>query len=169
MEVFGSGWKDYGNKIKENWEKVIDDEDGTHVELGVKFLKKFNIPQAVLDCVEQHHEDKPFSSIESQLVYVADAISGSRPGARYEDHEGYLQRMTQLEEIASSFDGVKSAFAIQAGREVRVIVKPHQLDDDATTKLASDIRDKIKENVKAFPGQIKVTVIREMRTEAVAK
>ncbi len=149
--------------------KVIDDEDGTHVELGVKFLKKFNIPQAVLDCVEQHHEDKPFSSIESQLVYVADAISGSRPGARYEDHEGYLQRMTQLEEIASSFDGVKSAFAIQAGREVRVIVKPDELDDDATTKLASDIRDKIKENVKAFPGQIKVTVIREMRTEAVAK
>jgi len=149
--------------------KVIDDEDGTHVELGVKFLKKFNIPQAVLDCVEQHHEDKPFSSIESQLVYVADAISGSRPGARYEDHEGYLQRMTQLEEIATSFDGVQEAYAIQAGREVRVIVKPDELDDDASTRLASDISDKIKEDVKAFPGQIKVTVIRESRSEAIVK
>ncbi len=149
--------------------KVINDEDGTHVELGVKFLKKFNIPQAVIDCVEQHHEDKPFSSIESMLVYVSDAISGSRPGARYEDHEGYLQRMTQLEEIANSFDGVDSAFALQAGREVRVIVKPDELNDDAAIKLASDIKDKIKEDVKAFPGQIKVTVIREMRTESIAK
>ena len=149
--------------------KVIDDEDGTHVELGVKFLKKFNIPQAVIDCVEQHHEDKPFSSIESQLVYISDAISGSRPGARYEDHEGYLQRMTQLEEIANSFEGVKEAYAIQAGREVRVIVKPDKLDDDGATKLANDIKDKIKEDVKAFPGQIKVTAIREMRVEAVAK
>lgn len=149
--------------------KVIDDEDGTHVELGVKFLKKFHVPQAVLDCVEQHHEDKPFSSIESMLVYVADAISGSRPGARYDDHEGYLQRMTQLEEIANSFEGVDSAFALQAGREVRVIVKPDRLDDDATVKLANDIKDKIKEDVKAFPGQIKVTAIREMRTESVAK
>lgn len=149
--------------------KVINDEDGTHVELGVKFLKKFHIPQAVLDCVEQHHEDKPFSSIESMLVYTSDAISGSRPGARYEDHEGYLQRMTQLEDIANSFDGVKSAFAIQAGREVRIIVKPDELNDDAAVKLANDVKDKIKEDVKAFPGQIKVTVIREMRTEAVAK
>ena len=148
--------------------KVIDDEEGTHVELGVKFLKKFNIPKAVIDCVEQHHEDKPFSSVESKLVYIADAISGSRPGARYDDHEGYLQRMTQLEVIANSFDGVDSAFAIQAGREVRVIVKPDQIDDDAATKLANDIKNKVKEDVKAFPGQIKITVIRELRTESVA-
>jgi ribonuclease Y len=149
--------------------KVIEDEEGTHVELGVKFLKKFRLPQPIIDCVAEHHEDKPFSSIESMVVYMADAISGSRPGARYEDHEGYLQRMTQLEDIASSFAGVKQAYAIQAGREVRVIVNPEELNDDASTKLASDIRDKIKEDVKAFPGQIKVTVIRESRTEAILK
>ncbi len=149
--------------------KVIDEEEGTHVELGVKFLQKFHIPQAVIDCVQQHHEDKPFSSAESALVYIADAISGSRPGARYEDHEEYLVRMTRLEEIAASFDGVDSAYALQAGREVRVIVNPKEYDDDASVKLANDIRDKIKEEVKAFPGQIKVTVIRETRSEAVAK
>jgi len=149
--------------------KVIDEEEGTHVELGVKFLKKFRIPQAVIDCVAEHHEDKPFSSIDSTLVYISDAISGSRPGARYEDHEEYLTRMTQLEDIATSFEGVDSAYAIQAGREVRVIANPHTIDDNASTKLASDIRDKIKEEVKAFPGQIKVSVIRETRSEAIAK
>lgn len=148
--------------------KVIDEEEGTHVELGVKFLKQFRIPQAVIDCVEQHHEDKPFSSVESMLTYIADAISGSRPGARFDDHEGYLKRMTQLEEIASGFEGVESAYALQAGREVRVIVKPQVLNDDQSVKLASDIKDKIKEQVQNFPGQIKVTVIREMRSEAIA-
>lgn len=149
--------------------KVIEDEEGTHVELGVKFLKKTHIPQAVIDCVAEHHEDKPFSSNASMVVYIADAISGSRPGARYEDHEGYLQRMTQLEEIANSFDGVEEVYAIQAGREVRVIVNPKELDDSSAIKLANDIRDKIKQDVKAFPGQVKVTVIRETRSEAVAK
>lgn len=149
--------------------KVIDDEEGTHVELAVKFLKTHHIPQPVIDCVAEHHEDKPFSSVESMLVYISDAISGSRPGARYADHEGYLKRMTQLEEIAKSFEGVESTFAIQAGREVRVIVKPEVLTDDQSVKLASDIRDKIQDEVKNFPGQIKVTVIRESRTEAIAK
>lgn len=149
--------------------KVIEDEEGTHVELGVKFLKKTHIPQAVIDCVAEHHEDKPFSSNASMVVYIADAISGSRPGARYEDHEGYLQRMTQLEEIANSFDGVEEVYAIQAGREVRVIVNPKELDDSSAIKLANDIRDKIKQDVKAFPGRVKVTVIRETRSEAVAK
>lgn len=148
--------------------KVIDEEEGTHVELGVKFLKQFRIPQAVINCVAEHHEDKPFSSLESMLTYIADAISGSRPGARYTDHEGYLKRMTQLEEIATDFEGVETAYAIQAGREVRVIVKPQVLTDDQCVKLANDIRDKIKEQIQNFPGQIKVTVIREMRTEAIA-
>jgi len=148
--------------------KVIDEEEGTHVELGVKFLKQYRIPQAVINCVAEHHEDKPFSSLESTLTYIADAISGSRPGARYADHEGYLKRMTQLEEIAASFEGVETAYAIQAGREVRVMVKPAVLTDDQSVKLASDIRDKIKEQVQNFPGQIKVTVIREMRSEAIA-
>ncbi|MBU1084759.1 ribonuclease Y [Patescibacteria group bacterium] len=147
--------------------KIINDEEGTHVELGVKLLKKHQIPQAIIDCVAEHHEDKPFSSTESVLVYVADAISGSRPGARYEDHQAYIQRMTELEDIAKSFDGVKSAFAIQAGREVRVIANPQELDDNQATKLASDIRDKIKEDVKDFPGQIKVSVTRETKAEAI--
>jgi len=149
--------------------KVINDEEGTHVEVGVKFLKKFNIPQAVINCVAEHHEDKPFSSIESTLVYIADAISGSRPGARYDDHEEYLQRMTQLEDIAKSFKGVKESYALQAGREVRVIVDPKEKNDKSAIKLASDIRDKIQQEVKNFPGQIKVTVIRESRAEAIAK
>ncbi|MBU2052055.1 ribonuclease Y [Patescibacteria group bacterium] len=148
--------------------KVIDEEEGTHVELGVEFLKKYRVPQAVIDCVAEHHEDKPFSSKESMLVYIADAISGSRPGARYEDHEQYIKRMDQLEVIAKGFDGVKEAYAIQAGREVRVIVNPDDLTDDQSVKLASDIRDKIQSEVKAFPGQIKITVIREKRSEAVA-
>ena len=147
--------------------KVIDDAEGTHVEVGVKFLRQFRVPEAVINCVAEHHEDKPFSSTESVLVYIADAISGSRPGARYEDHEGYLTRMTQIEDIASGFTGVDTAYAIQAGREVRVVVNPKDIDDDATVKLASDIRDKIKEEVKDFPGQIKVNVIREIRAEAV--
>lgn len=148
--------------------KVIDEEEGTHVELGVEFLKKYRIPQPVIDCVAEHHEDKPFSSLESMLVYIADAISGSRPGARYEDHEEYIKRMDQLEIIAKGFEGVKEAYAIQAGREVRVIVNPDNLSDDQSVKLASDIRDKIQSEVKAFPGQIKITVIREKRAEAIA-
>lgn len=148
--------------------KVIDEEEGTHVELGVEFLKKYRIPQAVIDCVAEHHEDRPFSSKESMLVYIADAISGSRPGARYEDHGEYIKRMDQLEAIAKGFDGVKEAYAIQAGREVRVIVNPDNLTDDQSVKLSSDIRDKIQSEVKAFPGQIKITVIREKRAEAIA-
>lgn len=148
--------------------KVIDDEEGTHVELGVEFLKKYRIPQPVVDCVAEHHEDKPFSSKESMLVYIADAISGSRPGARYEDHGEYLKRMDQLEAIAKNFVGVKEAYAIQAGREVRVIVDPDNLSDDQSSKLSSDIRDKIQGEIKNFPGQIKITVIREKRSEAIA-
>jgi len=148
--------------------KVIDEEEGTHVELGVEFLKKYRIPQAVIDCVAEHHEDKSFSSKESMLVYIADAISGSRPGARYEDHGEYIKRMDQLEAIAKGFDGVKEAFAMQAGREVRVMVNPDNLSDDQSVKLASDIRDKIQGEIKNFPGQIKITVIREKRAEAIA-
>jgi ribonuclease Y len=149
--------------------KVINEEEGTHVEVGVKFLKKFHIPQEVINCVAEHHEDRPFSSIESALVYISDAISGSRPGARYEDHEEYLARMTQLEEIAKSFSGVEEAYALQAGREMRVIVSPKEVDDQTAIKLVNDIRDKIQQEVKSFPGQIKISVIRESRAEAVAK
>jgi ribonucrease Y len=148
--------------------KVITEEEGTHVELGAAFLRKHGIPEPVIAPVEQHHEDKDFSSIESVLVYIADAISGARPGARYEDYEGYVKRMRELEETALSFDGVRKAYAIQAGREIRVIVDPEARNDAATYKLAQDIRDKIKKEL-TYPGSVKVTVIRELRKTEIAK
>ncbi len=147
--------------------KVITDQEGTHVELGVDLLKRNHIPQEVINCVAEHHQDKDFSSIESVLVYIADAVSGARPGARYEDYEGFVKRMHELEDVAMSFDGVKQAYAIQAGREVRVIVDPEQRDDTGTYKLASDVRDKIKKEL-TYPGAVRVTVIREIRKSEIA-
>src|SRR3989339_1197682 len=107
--------------------KVITDEEGSHIELGVKLLKKFDLPKKVIDCVAQHHEDEPFTSVESVIVYIADAISGSRPGARYEDYQEYAARLKKLENLALAFPGVKEAYAIQAGREIRVITKPEEI------------------------------------------
>lgn len=147
--------------------KVITDEEGTHVQVGVDFLRKHGLPQPVIDAVAQHHEDEEFSSIESVLVYIADAISGARPGARYEDYEGFVKRMHELEDAAKAFEGVREAFAIQAGREVRVVVDPENRNDASTYKLASDIRDKIKKEL-TYPGSVKVTVIREIRASEVA-
>ena len=148
--------------------KVVTDEEGSHVELGVKLLKKYQIPQMVIDTVEQHHEDVPISTVEAAIVYIADAISGSRPGARYEDYEEYVKRLTKLEEIAKSFPGVKEAYAIQAGREIRVLVNPQDLSDTATEKLAHDLKLKIEKEM-TYPGTVKVTVIREVRASDVAK
>ena len=147
--------------------KVVEDE-GSHVELGVNLLKKYHIPQEVIDCVEQHHEDKPFSSAEAVLVYVSDAISGARPGARYENYEEYAKRLSKLEEIATSYEGVTEAYAIQAGREVRVIVKPEKVDDEGLTKLAFDIKERIR-NEMTYPGTVTVTVVRETRASDIAK
>jgi ribonuclease Y len=148
--------------------KVVTTEEGSHVELGVKLLKKYGIPPTVIDCVEQHHEDKPFSSSEAVLVYVSDAISGARPGARYENYDEYVKRLTKLEEIATSYDGVAEAYAIQAGREIRVIVKPEKIGDDGVTKLAFDIKERVR-NEMTYPGTVTVTVIRETRASEVAK
>lgn len=148
--------------------KVVTDEEGSHVELGVKLLKRYQLPQSVIDCVAQHHEDVPISSTEAAIVYIADAISGSRPGARYEDYEEYVKRLQKLEELATSYQGVKEAYAIQAGREIRVIVKPEELSDAATEKLAHDLRKKIEKEM-TYPGTVKVTVIREVRSTDVAK
>ncbi|MFC1653549.1 ribonuclease Y [Patescibacteria group bacterium] len=148
--------------------KVAPEEEGSHVELGVNLLKKYKMSQEVVDAVAQHHEDEPFSSNESILVYVADAISGARPGARYENYEEYVKRLSKLEEISTSFDGVKESFALQAGREVRVIVNPQKCTDDQAVKLASDIRDRIK-NEMTYPGTVTVNVIRETRASQVAK
>lgn len=143
--------------------KVITEGEGNHVRVGVTFLKKYDIAKEVIATVAEHHQDKPFSSVESILVYVADAISGSRPGARYEPHEDYVTRMENIEKIAGSFNGVDQAFAFQAGREVQVIVKPKEVSDDELTVLAHDIAQELSEKVE-YAGQIKVNVIRQ--TEA---
>ena len=148
--------------------KVSTEEEGSHVELGVKVAKKYGMPQAVLDCIEQHHEDVPFSSPESMIVYASDAISGARPGARYENYEEYVQRLEKLEEIAKSYPEVAEAFAIQAGREVRVILIPEKSKDDDVQILALKIRDRVK-NEMTYPGTVTVTVIREKRGQEVAK
>lgn len=148
--------------------KIITDEEGSHIELGVKLLKKYKMPQSVIDCVAQHHEDEEFSSKESILVYISDAISGSRPGARYENIDEYVKRLTAIEGIAMSKPGVLEAYAISAGRELRVMVDPGRATDDEAVRLASDIRDEIKANV-TYPGTVTVTVIREVRSQQVAK
>lgn len=149
--------------------KVITDEEGNHIELGVKTLKKFGIPAEVIACVAEHHEDKPFSSSASMIVYMADAISGARPGARFEDLNAYLKRLQDLEAIGKSFKGVEECYAFQAGRELRVIVNPEKVDDDRAVIIAHEMKGKIEDQIKNFPGQIKITVIREKRIIETAK
>jgi len=146
--------------------KVIEGE-GNHVELGVNYLKKFNLPQNVIDCVAQHHEDEEFSHVESILVYISDAISGSRPGARHENTEEYAKRITQLETIAKKHPEVEDAYAISAGREIRVIVNPSKASDEQLPILAAAIRDEIR-NTMTFPGTVKVNVLRETRAAEIA-
>jgi len=143
--------------------KVITDDEGTHVEKGVQITKKFGLPEEVINCIAEHHEDRPFSSVESIICYIADAVSGSRPGARREDVEDYIKRIEEIEKIATSYEGVDKAFAVAAGREVRVIVYPEKVSDDELPKLTHDIARKISEEV-IVPGQVKVTAIREVRT-----
>jgi ribonuclease Y len=128
----------------------------------VSVLKKHGFPKEVVACVAEHHEDKPFSAVESVIVWIADAISGSRPGARYEPHEDYVKRMDKIEKIAASFDGIEEVYAFQAGRDVRVIVNPEEVDDDKTTILARDITKRLEKEAE-YAGQVKVTVIREFR------
>lgn len=142
--------------------KVASDEEGNHIDAGVAVTKKFGLPKEVVNVVAEHHEDKPFSAVESVVVWIADAISGSRPGARYEPHENYVKRMTKIEEIANSFSGVQEAYAFQAGRDVRVIVNPTEVSDDEITVMAKEIVKRLEKEAE-YAGQVKVTVIREMR------
>ncbi len=139
-----------------------DADEGTHVDKGVQILKKYGIEEKVVNCVAEHHEDKPFSSVESVVAYIADAISGARPGARREDIQGYIKRIEDIEKIATSYEGVEKAYAISAGREVRVVVFPDKVSDDELPKLTHDIAQQIGREV-IVPGQIKVTAIRETR------
>lgn len=141
---------------------AVDTDEGTHVEKGVQICKKYGLPQSVVDAIAEHHEDQAFSSVESIIVYIADAISGARPGARREDVEGYIKRIEDIEKIATSYEGVDKAFAVSAGREVRVIVFPDQVSDDELPKLTHDIAQRISQEVMV-PGQVKVTAIREVR------
>ncbi len=149
--------------------KAIDrNTEGTHTQIGVEFLQRYNEASEVLNAVEAHHGDVPATSPYPILVQAADAISGARPGARREPLEGYIKRLEKLEELADSFHGVAKAYAIQAGREVRVIVENEEVDDVGATLLSSDIAKKIQAEME-YPGQIKVTVIRESRAIDYAK
>lgn len=149
--------------------KALDhDMEGTHVEIGVEVLRKFKENPLVINAVEAHHGDVEPQTLEAVLVQAADAISASRPGARRETLEAYIKRLQNLEEIADSFEGVDKSFAIQAGREVRVVVKPEKISDDKMTILARDLSKKIEAEMD-YPGQIKVNVIRETRVVDYAK
>ena len=149
--------------------KALDhDMEGTHVEIGVEILKKYKEDPLVINAVEAHHGDVEPQTIEAVLVQAADAISASRPGARRETLEAYIKRLESLEAIADSFDGVEKSFAIQAGREVRIIVKPDKITDDQMTVLARDVAQRV-ENEMDYPGQIKVNIIRETRVVDYAK
>lgn len=149
--------------------KAIDHEvEGTHVELGRKILKKYNIDDDVIKGMEAHHEEYPFSTPESYIVAAADAISAARPGARRDTLEKYLKRLEDIERVVKTFEGVKQAYAVSAGREVRVFVVPEKIDDFGALQLAKNIAVKIQSEVQ-YPGEIKVTVIREVKAVEYAR
>ena len=149
--------------------KALDhDMEGTHVEIGVEILKKYKENEKVINAVEAHHGDVEPQTIEAVLVQAADAISASRPGARRETLENYIKRLETLEKIADSFEGVEKSFAIQAGREVRIIVKPEKITDDQMVLMARDVAKKVEDEME-YPGQIKVNLVRETRVVDYAK
>jgi len=149
--------------------KAIDHEyDGSHAKLGASFARKNGESKIVVNAIEAHHEEVEYESIYAVLAQVSDAISGARPGARREMLETYMKRLNKMEEIANSIEGVNKSYAIQAGRELSIIVDPSSITDEKTAYIASDIAEKIEQEMQ-YPGQIKVMVIRETRQTAVAK
>ncbi|HPR91276.1 MAG TPA: ribonuclease Y [Candidatus Paceibacterota bacterium] len=149
--------------------KSVDHElEGAHLELGVKILQKYGVSQDIINAMKSHHEDYPVEILEANFVNAADALSAARPGARRENIENYLKRLANLEKIATDFKGVEKAYAIQAGRELRVFVTPTQIDDFSALKMAREIADKIESEIH-YPGEVKVTVIRETRAVEFAK
>ncbi|MDP1715869.1 MAG: ribonuclease Y [Anaerolineales bacterium] len=149
--------------------KAMDhNQDGTHAGLGAEYCKRYGVNPIVVNAIASHHHEVDQETVEAVIAESADAISGARPGARREDLEAYIKRIRSLEEMAISFEGVQQAFAIQAGREVRILVKPEAIDDLASARLARDIAKKIEETMQ-YPGQIRVTVIRETRSTEYAK
>ena len=149
--------------------KAVDHEiEGTHIQIGVDLAKKYRENAEVIHCIAAHHNDIEPQTVEAVLVQAADAISGARPGARRETLEAYIKRLEQLEEIANSFNGVEKSFAVQAGREIRIIVKPEVVSEEATVLMAKDIAKRIETDM-VYPGQIKVNVVRETRKVEYAK
>ncbi len=149
--------------------KAIDhDVEGTHALLGAELARRFKIKDSIVHCIEAHHDEVEPTTVEAVIVQIADAISGARPGARQETLEFYIKRLEALESVANDFEGVEKAFAIQAGREIRVIVKPETIDDVDAMRLARDVSKKIEESLD-YPGQIKVTVVRETRAVEYAR
>ena len=149
--------------------KAVDQtQEGTHIELGVELAKRFNENESIIHAIQAHHDDVAADTIEAVLVKIADAMSAGRPGARRDTLEIYIKRIQKLEEIATSYPGIKKSFAVQAGREVRVMVQPSMFDDLASSKLARDIAKRIETELD-YPGQIRVTVVREIRATEIAK
>lgn len=149
--------------------KAVDQtQEGTHIELGVELARKYGEKEEIIHAIEAHHDDVTARTIEAVLVKLADAVSAGRPGSRRDTLEIYIKRLQKLEEIATSYDGIKQSFAVQAGREVRVIVQPEKFDDASSAKLARDIAKRIEDELD-YPGQIRVTVVREVRMTEVAK
>ncbi|MGE4170414.1 MAG: ribonuclease Y [Candidatus Margulisiibacteriota bacterium] len=149
--------------------KAIDfEQEGSHTDLGKQICEKYGESPEIINCIMAHHEEEPPDTIEAVLVMVADAISSSRPGARRESMETYVKRLEKLEALAYSFEGVEKAYAIQAGREIRVIVKPDEVDDPAANKLAFDMARKVEAELD-YPGEVKISVIRETRAVGVAR
>lgn len=149
--------------------KAVDHQiEGSHTEIGIKILEKFGVEPEVIKAMKSHHEEYPSESLEAVMVQVADAISGSRPGARKDTLENYLKRLEALEKVALSFPGIEKAYALQAGREIRIFVKPEEIDDLKAKRLARQIADRIESELK-YPGEIKVTLIRESRVIEYAK
>lgn len=149
--------------------KAVDHQiEGSHVEIGIKILEKFGVESEVIKAMKSHHEEYPAESLEAVIVQVADAISGSRPGARKDTLENYLKRLEALEKVALSFPGIEKVYALQAGREIRIFVKPEEIDDLKAKRLARQVADRIESELK-YPGEIKVTLIRESRVIEYAK
>ncbi len=149
--------------------KALDQsQEGTHIQLGVEFARKYGESEDIIHAIEAHHDDVPARTVEAELIKIADSLSAGRPGARRDTLEIYIKRIKKLEEIATSYEGIKRSFAVQAGREVRVMVMPQAFDDIGAEKLARDIAKRIEAEVD-YPGQIRVTVVRELRTTEIAK